>query len=250
MALAAGGKALRYRNVKSRMALDSMWEMLADNLPFLLRGAWNTFFVSITGMFLALIIGFIVGLLRLSRNATLSSFSLVYIEIFRGIPMIVTILFTYFALPLILRLFIEVTFNAFIAMLISAVLWTSANAAEIVRGAVQSIAFGQTEASQALGMNYWQRMRLVVLPQAIKIMIPPMIGLFTLLLKGTAIGFIIEYRELIRVGQITIERLVMVGNQYASIQIYTVIMIMYFLMCYPLSRVSAYYEKKLAVGGS
>jgi polar amino acid transport system permease protein len=98
-------------------------------------------------------------------------------------------------------------------------------------------------------MTYSQRMRLIILPQAVKIMIPPMIGLFTLLLKGTAIGFIIEYRELIRVGQITIERLVMTGNKFASIQIYSLIMIMYFMMCYPLSRISTYYEKKLAVGG-
>jgi polar amino acid transport system permease protein len=79
-------------------------------------------------------------------------------------------------------------------------------------------------------------------------MLPPMIGLFTLLLKGTAIGFIIEFRELIRVGQITIERLIMVRRETASIEIYTLIMILYFLMCYPLTRLSAYFEKKLAKG--
>ena len=65
-------------------------------------------------------------------------------------------------------------------------------------------------------MGYFLRLRLVIMPQAVKIMIPPMIGLFTLLLKGTAIGFIIEYRELIRVGQITIERLVMSGHQHGQ----------------------------------
>ena len=227
-----------------------MLEILETNMPFLLREAWNTFILSVTGMFLAVIIGFVMGLLRLSKNATISYVALGYIEIWRGVPMIVTILFTYFALPGIIRLFVDIYVNSFTAMLISAVLWTSANAAEIVRGGVQSIPFGQTEAAQALGMKYSQRMRLVILPQAVKVMIPPMIGLFTLLLKGTAIGFIIEYRELIRVGQITIERLVMAGNLYASIQIYSLIMIMYFVMCYPLSRISAYYEKKLAVGGN
>jgi polar amino acid transport system permease protein len=227
-----------------------MLEILETNMIFLLRGAWNTFILSIIGMFLSIIIGFVVGLLRMSKNAAISYLALGYIEIWRGVPMIVTILFTYFALPGIIRLFFDIYLNSFTAMLISAVCWTSANAAEIVRGAVQSIPFGQTEASQALGMKYFQRMRLVILPQAIKIMIPPMIGLFTLLLKGTAIGFIIEYRELIRVGQITIERLVMAGNRYASIQIYSLIMIMYFIMCYPLSRISAYFEKKLAMGGN
>jgi polar amino acid transport system permease protein len=224
-------------------------EILETNMPFLLRGAWNTFILSTTGMLLAVAIGFVVGLLRLSKNATIRYLALVYIEIWRGVPMIVTILFTYFALPGIIRIFFDIFISSFMAMLVSAVLWTSANAAEIVRGAVQSIPFGQTEAAGALGMTYSQRMRLIILPQAVKIMIPPMIGLFTLLLKGTAIGFIIEYRELIRVGQITIERLVMTGNKFASIQIYSLIMIMYFMMCYPLSRISTYYEKKLAVGG-
>ena len=227
-----------------------MLEILATNMPFLLRGAWNTFILSVIGMFISIVIGFVVGLMRMSKNTTISYLALGYIEIWRGVPMIVTILFTYFAFPEIIRLFFDVYLDSFTAMLISAVLWTSANAAEIVRGAVQSIPFGQTEAAQALGMKYYQRMRLVIMPQATKIMIPPMIGLFTLLLKGTAIGFIIEYRELIRVGQITIERLVMSGNKYASIQIYSLIMIMYFIMCYPLSRISAYFEKKLAMGGN
>ncbi|MBW1973658.1 MAG: amino acid ABC transporter permease, partial [Deltaproteobacteria bacterium] len=169
-------------------------------------------------------------------------------EVWRGIPMIVSILFFYFAMPEIIKAFLKVEINSFTAMLIACVLWTSANAAEVVRGAIQAIPFGQMEAAEALGMTYIQRMRLVILPQAVKIMIPPMIGLFTLLLKGTAIGFIIEYRELIRVGQITIERLVAQGHNSASIQIYSLIMIIYFIMCYPFSRLSLYYERKLTKG--
>ena len=225
-----------------------MWEMIQANMPFLLRGAWNTFSLSISAMIISLVIGFVVGLMRCAKNPLINKVALVYIEIWRGVPMIVTILFTYFALPEIMRIIVRVNLNSFTAMLVSCVLWTSANAAETVRGAVNAIPFGQTEAAMALGMSYFKRLKLVILPQAIKIMIPPMIGLFTLLLKGTAIGFIIEYRELIRVGQITIERLVMSGNSFASIQIYSLIMIMYFIMCYPLSLISAYYERKLAVG--
>ncbi len=183
-----------------------------------------------------------MGLMRLAGLSILRRVSLAYIEFFRGVPMIVTILFTFFAFPILAGSILPFEINEFNAMLIACVLWTSANAAEIVRGAVQAIPFGQTEAATALGMNYIQRMRLVILPQAVKIMVPPMIGLFTLLLKGTAIGFIIGYMELLRITQITVERTM------ASIQIYTVAMVIYFIMCYPLTQLSLYFERRLARG--
>jgi polar amino acid transport system permease protein len=225
-----------------------MVEMLVENMPFLLGGAKNTIIVSLLGMIIAFIIGVPIGLIRLSKTPWIRSSALIYIEFWRGVPFIISLLFLYFALPEVLKLFGKIEISQFTAMLLTCVLWTSANAAEIVRGAVQAVPFGQTEAGMALGMTYLQRMRLIILPQATRVMIPPMIGLFTLLLKGTAIGFIIEFRELIRVGQITIERLIMVRRETASIEIYTLIMIMYFLMCYPLTRLSAYFEKRLSKG--
>ena len=225
-----------------------MVEMLAENMPFLLGGAKNTLVVSILGMIIAVGVGVPVGLMRLSKSSWVRSSALIYIETWRGVPFIISLLFLYFALPEVLKYLWKVEISQFTAMLLTCVLWTSANAAEIVRGAVQAIPFGQTEAGMALGMTYLQRMRLVILPQAVRVMIPPMIGLFTLLLKGTAIGFIIEFRELLRVGQITIERLIMVRRETASIEIYTIIMILYFMMCYPLTKLSTYFEKKLAKG--
>ena len=131
-------------------------------------------------------------------------------------------------------------------MVIGSTLWTSANSAEVFRGAIQSVPFGQTEAAISLGMTYFQRLRLVIFPQALKITLPPMIGIFTLVLKGTAIGFIIDFRDLIRMGQIAIERLYIHERTLASIEIYTIIMIIFFLMCYPLSQLSLYFERKLS----
>ena len=162
--------------------------------------------------------------------------------------MIVALLFVYFGIPEIIKEWFRIGISPFTAMLFVCVGWSSANTAEIVRGAIQSIPFGQTEASDALGMSYFQKIRLVIIPQAARIMIPPLIGVFTLLLKSTALGFIIGYRELIRVGQISIERLVQGGRPSSSIEIYTLIMVMYFIMCYPLSRFSFYFEKKLIMG--
>jgi polar amino acid transport system permease protein len=224
-----------------------MWNMLSENFAFLMLGAWNTFYLSIISMAISLLLGLILGLMRMASRPVVRNIASVYIEIWRGVPMIVTMLLSFFALPEIIKGVVGIKISAFDAMLLACVLWTSANAAEIVRGALQAIPWGQTEASLALGMGYLKRLQLVLLPQAIKIMIPPMIGLFTLLLKGTAVGFMIEYRELIRMGQITIERLVMSGDKNASFQVYGVMMIMYFVMCYPLSRLTAALERKLSL---
>lgn len=218
-----------------------------DNWQFLLRGAINTMTLSVLAMVISLIMGMTFALMRLSKNTLLRLAALIYIEFWRGVPMIVTILVVYFAFPGLIK-FTGLEISSFNAMLVACVLWTSANASEIIRGGILSLPEGQTEAADSLGMTYVQRMRLVILPQALKIMIPPMIGLFTLLLKGTAIGFIIEYRELIRVAQITIERMVAGGDHMASIKIYSLVIILYFIMCYPLSKLSLYWERKLIEG--
>ena len=115
-----------------------MVEMLVQNLPFLLGGAKNTFIVSVLGMVIALILGVPIGLMRLSKTRWVRSSALFYIEVWRGIPFIISLLFLYFALPEILKLFWKVEISQFMAMLLTCVLWTSANAAEIVRGAVQA----------------------------------------------------------------------------------------------------------------
>jgi len=225
-----------------------MIETVIESLPALLFGAKNALSVTIVSMIIAIPLGLLLGLMRLSKIAGVQKFTLLYIEIWRAVPFVVELLFIFFVLPEIARRWFRLDIKAFHAMVVGMVLWTSANSAEVFRGAVQAIPFGQTEAAIALGMSYFQRMRLVIMPQAVRITLPPLIGLFTLVLKGTAIGFIIEYRELIRMGQMIIERLFVEGRISASIEIYTVIMIMYFIMCYPLTQLSLYFERQLARG--
>jgi polar amino acid transport system permease protein len=222
-----------------------MIEMLIETLPLLLKGARNALSVTIVSMIIALPLGLLIGLMRMSKVVWVQKFALLYIEIWRAVPFIVELLFVYFVLPQIVKRWFQIEIRAFDAMVLGCVLWTTATSAEVFRGAIQAIPFGQTEAAVALGMSYFQRMRLVIMPQALKI---SLIGLYTLVLKGTAVGFIIDYRELVRMAQIAIERLFMEGRTSASIEIYTVIMIMYFVMCYPLSQLSLYFERKLAKG--
>src|SRR5271157_983388 len=123
-----------------------MVKMLVENMPFLLGGAKNTLVVSILGMIIAVGVGVPVGLMRLSKSSWVRSSALIYVEIWRGVPFIISLLFLYFALPEVLKFLWKVEISQFTAMLLACVLWTSANAAEIVRGAVQAIPFGQTEA--------------------------------------------------------------------------------------------------------
>ena len=224
-----------------------MLDRVIESLPLLLVGAKNTITVSFVSMVIALPIAVLFALMRLSRARWGEKLALIYIEVWRGVPFVVELLVVYFMLPILVRKWFTLEVSAFEAMVVGCVLWTSANLAEVIRGAILAIPYGQTEAASALGMNYLQRMRLVILPQTIRSCLPPSIGIFTLMLKGTAIGFMIEYRELIRMGQITIERLFMQGHQSASIEIYTLIMIMYFVMIYPLSRLSLYLEKRFTL---
>jgi polar amino acid transport system permease protein len=228
-------------------SLRAMIERIVECLPVLIFGLENTLSVTIISMIIATPLGLFLALMRLSKVTWLQRIVLLYVEIWRGIPFIVELLVLFFVLPLILkRWFGGIT--AFDTMVIGMVLWTSANSAEVFRGAIQAIPSGQTEAAMAIGMGYFQRLRIVIMPQAMKIALPPLIGIFTLVLKGTAFGFIIDYRELVRMGQYSIERLFMKGHTSASIEIYSAIMVMYFIVCYPLTQVSLYLERRLGKG--
>jgi len=223
-----------------------MTELLIESLPLMLLGALNAFAVTIASLIIGVPVGLILALMRISEKRKLKIFALIYIEVWRAVPFIVEIFIVFFILPPLLNQWFQIDISAFQTMVIGSTLWTSANSAEVFRGAIQSIPLGQTEAAISLGMSYFQRLRLVIFPQALKITLPPMIGIFTLVLKGTAIGFIIDFRDLIRMGQIAIERIYIQERILASLEIYTIIMIIYFFMCYPLSQLSLYFERKLS----
>jgi polar amino acid transport system permease protein len=120
---------------------------------------------------------------------------------------------------------------------------SSAFMAEIVRAGIQAVGRDQWDASRSLGMGYVQAMRWVVLPQAVRVMIPPGVGLLIGLIKDSSVISVISYLELTRVGQILTEK------TFLSFQVFGIVAALYFLMCYPLSRVALYAERRLKVGG-
>ncbi len=180
-------------------------------------------------LFVSFFIGLFVGIGRLSRNPVVSTPSVLYIEIIRGNPLIMVIFWVYFFSPIVTGMQI----NVFWSVTISFTLFSGAYLAEIVRAGVSAISRGQTEAATASGLSYYQAMRLVVLPQALKMMIPAFVGQFIALFKDTSLAYIIGVFELTTVAQTLNNRLMIY-----PFEIYTTIAVMYFICSYSMSRVA------------
>lgn len=192
---------------------------IADYLPSLLDGAWVTVQVTALSAALGTVVAFTMGLGRLSRRRPVRWAAGAYIEFFRGTSALVQLFWAFFALPLL-----GVRLEPLTAGVLVLGLNIGAYGAEVVRGAVQAVPRGQTEATVALNMSFFQRLRYVVLPQAVIAMLPPFGNLLIELLKATALVSLITLSDLTFEGQI----LRTATGQTA--EIFAVVLAMYFLM--------------------
>jgi polar amino acid transport system permease protein len=171
-----------------------------------------------------------------------------YIEIWRGLPILVTIFIIYFALPAVNS---ALEFDPFSAAAIGLTLWGSAQVAEATRGAVQSIPREQHEAAAALGFGWVGRHAFVILPQALRRLLPPIVGLLVNIIQNTTIAQVIGATELLEAGEQQVERLTApppIGpGEVHSFEIYAAVMAVFFLMSFPLTRLAAYLERRLVV---
>jgi polar amino acid transport system permease protein len=169
-----------------------------------------------------------------------------YIEIWRGLPILVTIFIIYFALPALSH---RLEFDPFTAASIGLVLWGSAQVAEATRGAVESIPHEQHEAAAALGFGWLGRHRHVILPQALRRLLPPLVSLLVNILQNTTIAGVIGAAELLQTGQRSVERLTApppIGpGEVHAFEIYGGVMVVFFAISFPLTRLSAYLERRL-----
>jgi len=204
-------------------------------------GLETTLLISVATAAAATLLGVILGSLMTLRLRLITVPIRAYVEVWRGLPIIVTLFFIFFMLPAV-----GINLPAFYAALIGLTLWTSANCAEITRGAVKSIPHGQHMAALALGLSWAQSMRWVVLPQAYRRMLPPLVSLLTNLVQSTALVYIIGILELTRSANVQRERLAILGDSH-SLEIYGAVMVVYFLICLPLTRASAHLERRLVV---
>lgn len=189
-------------------------------------------FIGLTASFA---IGLVAGLGRLSKSPLISTPSILYIELIRGNPLIMVIFWVYFFSPIITGMQMGVFWSATIAFTV----FSGAYLAEIVRAGVKAIPPGQMEAATASGLNYFKAMRFVILPQALKMMIPAIVGQFIALFKDTSLAYIIGVFELTTVAQTINNRLMIY-----PFEIYTTIAVLYFVCCYSMSMVARNLERK------
>lgn len=213
------------------------WTVITNNSDIILKGIYISINLFVITEIIGIVIGIISGAGKLSKIAPVKWFFRIYIEVFRSIPILILIFWFYYCLPL----FLNVKISAFMTGVISLSLFSGSYMGEIFRAGIKSIHKGQTMAAKALGMSYLMRMRYIILPQAIRRMIPPLISQSVDLFKATALTSTIGIQDLMHQGMITVAR------TYRFIEIYTVIAIIYFIIAYPVMLYSRFLERKLGV---
>ena len=189
------------------------------------------------------VVGVVLGTLMTIRFFPLRTVIRLYIEVWRGLPIIVTIFTVYYALPA--APLIHHRFAPFTGAAIGLSLWGSAQVAEATRGAVQSIPREQHEAAAALGFGWLGRHRSVILPQALRRLLPPFVGLLANVIQNTTIASIIGVTEVLATGQRSTERLAFTSGSSHALAIYGAVAAAFFCISFPLTRLAIFLEKRL-----
>ncbi|MFD2238111.1 amino acid ABC transporter permease [Aureimonas populi] len=187
--------------------------------PFILQGVFTTLWLTVVAILAGLVLGFCIAMMRRSQNRVVSAAARVYIWLFRGTPLLVQLIVIYTALPEL-----GIRFNVWQAALLGLVLNEAAYLAEIVRSGIEAVPKGQVRAARALGMRERQIMRYIVMPQALKIIIPPLGNSVNGLLKTTSVTSVISMEELLRRTQVLIQ------ERFEVLELFTVAALYYLLL--------------------
>lgn len=200
----------------------------------LLEGLRGTLTAAAYALVLASVLGVVLAFGRLSRSPLLHLPSVAVIELFRALPLLLVILGLFLAWPVVVGTPLEPLY----ALVIGLTLYNGAVIAEIVRAGISSLPRGQSEAAQAIGLSRAQTLRLVLLPQAVRIMLPALISQLVVLLKDTSLGFVIGYLELLRSGQRVVQ------NLDNPLQLFVLVAIIYILINLALSSLATFVERR------
>lgn len=209
------------------------------NIQRLFEGLFITVEIAFVSIIIGSILGILIGLSRTTKLKAVLFINRVYLEAFRIIPTLVWLFIFYFGVTTALN----INLSGEVVSIIVFSLWGAAEMGDIVRGAVQSLPKHQIESGKALGLNYFQLYRFILVPQAIRRMIPGTINLATRMIKTTSLVVLIGVIDVVKIGQQIIE-----SSRFefptASFWIYGCIFFLYFIICYPLSKISKNLEKK------
>lgn len=213
-----------------------MWE----SVPVLMNGVELTIYITLVGLLIGFLLGALAGIGKLSKNKIFNTSANIYIESIRGTPLMVQVLFLYFGLPLALGMRVPPLTAGIVAIAVN----SGAYIAEIVRGAVQSINVGQTEAARSIGLTNFQSMLYVVWPQAFKRMIPPLGNQFIISLKDTSLLVVIGVGELTRQGQ------EIIAVNFRSFEVWMTVALMYLVMTMTIAKLLRMLEKRMHIGST
>lgn len=199
-----------------------------------------TLLLSVFGLTAAYPVGIMLALGRQSKMPIIKSFCVIYIELIRGVPLISLLFMSSVVFPLFLPE--GVTINPILRAQVAIIMFTAAYIAEVVRGGLQGVGSGQYEAAESLGLNYFQSMRLIILPQALKIVIPPSVSILISAFKDTSLVVIIALYDLLKTTQTTLTDPKWMG--YSS-EAYIFVALIYFVCCFFMSNYSRRLEKEL-----
>lgn len=214
---------------------------------FVRDGIVVTVFVTVASFILTLIIGLLGGLGRLSKNRFINGFATMYVEFIRGIPLLVQLLWWYFAFPVIIQaigralnigFLMDFKANAIAMAVLGFVVCYGAYMSEIYRAGIQSIQRGQMEAARSLGMTYFQSLRFVVLPQAIRVILPPVGNEFIALLKDSSLVSVVAVTDLTRRGR------EFMSQTYMPIETWFMVALLYLILTLASARVIEWVERK------
>lgn len=229
-----------------------MAKILANYGGLLMAAMGQTLLLALYGLFFACIIGLVVGLMSVVKNRACNIIATIFVDIIRGVPMIVLAFYVFFAVPMLLNNILHlntmlglsgsITLSGLQAGTICLALNCGAYMAEIIRAGIESVDKGQMEAARSLGLPYWKAMAKVVLPQAIHTMIPSIINQFIITLKDTSILSVIGFPELVNTAKNV------VGITMSAFQVWSIVAIMYLVVITLLSRLAKRVERRLNRG--
>ena len=210
----------------------SLWDILR-NLLLALRWTVGLSIIAFVG---GGIVGLVLVMLRQSKSKLINRAVAGYVQVFQGVPLLVQLFLAYYGLGLF-----GVNTSPWVAAGMGLTLYTSAFLCEIWRGCIAAIAPGQWEASASLALSFYEQMRYIILPQALKIAVPPTVGFLVQVIKGTALASVIGFMELTKVGK------TIANATFSPFLVFSCVALLYFALCYPVSLYARHLERKIHV---